>query len=200
MSQPLFSVDVQRVFRTRHGNVKQTALFLFVQRPIIAGCSRVSIAQRSRELHQRFVITAGKRTAGRPQDEDVSELQSFRSMDGHQSHRIVVLVRRHRNRSASFAKILQILNPFAEISPFRGRLTLPHSSEIERSLHHRQVQVQAKLFTDQLKRSSRLRLLALDRRPRLAYAFQHRPPAAHAFQNRRKGHNHALLRFARNIA
>src|SRR5580704_13815000 len=101
------------------------------------------------------------------------ELQPFRTVRSHQAHGIIGVVRCQWNHSPSLAKVVQVLDPFAQVFRLGGCLFLTKGGKLQSGSQDWGLEVEAELFSDQLQSRVRLSLLAADFLTRLAHGLQH---------------------------
>ncbi len=111
------------------------------------------------------------------------KLKSLGYVRSHQAHGILILVRSHRNHSAGFAKIVQVLDPFAQFFGLGGGLLLPVAGKLQGRLQDCGFEIEPEVLPDQQQGLAYLGLLPVDFVACLAHGLQYGPAATDRVQN-----------------
>ena len=120
---------------------------MLVQRLTFLLRNGIGIPQLAREFYEGFAIAAGERRRARANDIDMIEFETLGPMSGHEADGIFV-AGSHRNRSASLAKILHVLQKFAQFPGSGDGLFLPGADEFHDRVCRRRTSVEGKATDD----------------------------------------------------
>src|SRR5579863_3073672 len=90
------------------------------------------------------------------------KFEALGSVRGHEMNGVFIGIRSDGDHSTGLAEISEVLDPFSEFRGFGGGLVLPVVGKRQRCLQGGGIEVEAKLFSDELQARSCFGLLAGD--------------------------------------